>query len=1054
MATRDSRPSSGYVLDYDLIDSDQENITFQTGTTYLVTAPVNLGDGSEDGSAVIFQSGAVIKFTADASSGLFYDPFDASYPSLIDAPAVLTSKDDNSVGEIIPDSTGDPLTLTNVIYLCNIESEVQNLNFYYAGIGICDSDPAYVFNCQFYHCSQAINLWQGELDLFNDLFSDCFYPVFYSGSDLVDYSQGVYLYAQNCTADSGIQFETDGGFWSESYNYYNCLTTRFVEGFGDTVDGDFENSIQQSSTSCYTTFGNADFYLKPTSLFHGAGAAGVFIDSSISANLLTQLESMTTYSPPDGSIPDTSGTDIGYHYPTNEDSMYDGVPDWWEYKYFGETGISSTNVDVDGNTLLYDYQHNADPDVINFTVTTTNGYVNTPNQTLQLVIDDGIPDYEAVLINNTNTADAIWEPYTTTNLPVDLGSSNGAYTILVGLRGLPSNAVQTWRQTSITLNESPLILTVTNPAGDSVSKPMIQLEGYASGELAGLSFDVSNALVDATNLAGYFTDELYDTNLMHFTTSYFQCYDVMLTNGLNNITICATDILGQVTTTNLTITLNYSGDTTPPNLIVTWPQNGTQISGNSFTFHGTVDDDTAKITAQIIDAENDTNIVQGIVERDGTVTIGGLPISSGDNSLTITAADAAGNFTTTNLTVDQSSVMVTFDPLATDELNQTNVSVTGSISDTNEDVCIWVNGIQGYYLDDLGDWEADNVPANSSGTAIFDVELYIDDPIHIGSQLFTQVQPAYITLADFKQYDDMDDTYGEHEKFTVNWTFAKGGSWSLDYLTTTDSGQATGNIMPDSTNYDLPITSYGYYDYHLGGTTWYSWTGQFSPIWQSAQTVFHEDDGSYLGSVQTTLMVVPDGPKLPTITKTYDVQACALTFSDPLYDNDFWGIELAPGAMAYPYSDTPVPPGQLLLDGRSLVSIDVTNDDDSVWGTNSVSAMAGTLIPLRLTSAGNYDYTFNMEIVKDRLYWQNMVQSEIDADSSVVVENYLANNGFMANRQNIQAVYAFYQKLFTERPTEFYWAGLAKLAGAPVYAGLSDAEFAKEGSALGEALYL
>ena len=43
-------------------------------------------------------------------------------------------------------------------------------------------------------------------------------------------------------------------------------------------------------------------------------------------------------------------------------------------------------------------------------------------------------------------------------------------------------------------------------------------------------------------------------------------------------------------------------------------------------------------------------------------------------------------------------------------------------------------------------------------------------------------------------------------------------------------------------------------------------------------------------------------------------------------------------------------------------------------------------------------------------------------------------------------MYKFYEKLFTEQPTEFYWAGLAKLAGAPVYAGLSDAQYLKIGA--------
>ena len=73
------------------------------------------------------------------------------------------------------------------------------------------------------------------------------------------------------------------------------------------------------------------------------------------------------------------------------------------------------------------------------------------------------------------------------------------------------------------------------------------------------------------------------------------------------------------------------------------------------------------------------------------------------------------------------------------------------------------------------------------------------------------------------------------------------------------------------------------------------------------------------------------------------------------------------------------------------------------------------------------------------------MQAEIDTDSGVVIENYLAGNGFWANEKNLQAVYNFYGKLFDEEPDEFYWCGLAKLVGAPVYAGLSDAEYVKTG---------
>jgi hypothetical protein len=599
----------------------------------------------------------------------------------------------------------------------------------------------------------------------------------------------------------------------------------------------------------------------------------------------------------------------------------------------------------------------------------------------------------------------------------------------------------------LTLNAIVPVLTVTNPASGTVSVPMIQLQGYSSGELASLSYDVSNATGIFTNYTGYVTGEFYDTNLMQFTTNYFQCYDVVLTNGLNTVTIHAVDVFGQVATTNFNVTLDYSGDTTPPALSVLWPHNGTYISGGSFTFQGSVDDATATVTAQIVDASGDTNAVQGTVERDGRVSIGNLPVAAGANVLTVTATDAAGNSTTTNLTLTQSGVMVTMDPLSSDQANLSSVSVTGTISDTSSNVCIQVNGTNAYYLDDMGDWEADGVPVSPKGMAAFDVELYTNDPVNIGSQVFVQLQPAFVTLANFKQDSYYADPLPEHGKSTVHWNYAGGGGWSLDYNAGGHSANASSTLPPDGTNYTLPTVSYGFNDVAESGNTWNGWTGRFSPAWQSAQNAFDLPAVAYQESVQTTVMIVPSGPKLPTVTKTYNVRACALSFSDLLDDQDLYDIQLAPGEIAYTMGSSPVPPGQLLINGKALVSSGVTNSDGSVWGTNSVSAMAGTLVPLYVTgTGGNYDFTFNAEIVKDKLYWQNLVQGEIDADSSVVIENYLASNGFMANRQNIQAVFNFYGKLFTEEPDEFYWCGLAKLVGSPVYAGLSDAEYVKAGT--------
>ena len=76
-----------------------------------------------------------------------------------------------------------------------------------------------------------------------------------------------------------------------------------------------------------------------------------------------------------------------------------------------------------------------------------------------------------------------------------------------------------------------------------------------------------------------------------------------------------------------------------------------------------MDDATATVTASIVDAQGNTNTVPGLVERNGTVWVNNLPLSAGANVLTLTTTDAAGNVSTTSLTLYQCGVLVTMDPL-------------------------------------------------------------------------------------------------------------------------------------------------------------------------------------------------------------------------------------------------------------------------------------------------------------------------------------------------------------------------------------------------------
>jgi hypothetical protein len=476
------------------------------------------------------------------------------------------------------------------------------------------------------------------------------------------------------------------------------------------------------------------------------------------------------------------------------------TPLWWLYYWFGTDGLSLSDgtLDSQGNTLLYDYENGVDPNPIQFSLQFTNDYFNANPAYGTIAVSSGAPFYEAILINDTNLADAVWQPYTSTNASVTFGT-NGIYNVYVGLRGLPTNALQTWTGTQLTYDTVPPTLAVTNPTDGAVCVPTIQLQGYANETLGSLTFDVSNAAGIFTNQTGCLTGQFYDTNLIQFTTNYFQCYDVALTNGVNQITLHATDLAGNTTISNFSYTLSYDGVTNPPALTLIWPQNDALVSGSSFTIQAQVGDATAGIMATITDTNGDTNIVPALVERNGAVWVENLPLNGGTNTVTLTATNAAGLVNTTNFNVVQSGVSLSINPISDDQLNQSSVSVTGTVGDESENIT--VNGVAAYYVDDSGDWEADDVPVNPAGTASFTVEagLNLDNPL-AGETLVLE-QPSVVQV--ISQHSNYQDVYTVHNfcdgtdfisisTEILDWTMGVGGESSW-YTTNFWSGETTGS---------------------------------------------------------------------------------------------------------------------------------------------------------------------------------------------------------------------------------------------------------------------
>ncbi|HTV43496.1 MAG TPA: LamG-like jellyroll fold domain-containing protein [Candidatus Sulfotelmatobacter sp.] len=625
---------------------------------------------------------------------------------------------------------------------------------------------------------------------------------------------------------------------------------------------------------------------------------------------------------------------LTFDYPLNANNTatFDSaLPEWWEVEYFNSNHMDPDSTFGSSQDLLYDYTYGFDPDAISFTLANSSPYFNKSSITIPVLVTSGIPYYEAVLIDDTNAAwgdysDAVWLPYTSSNIPVNLNAGQGPYNVWIGLRSSAPNATQAWQGTQIFLITNPPVISVTNPISGTVTQPMIQLQGLVNETLSKLTYDISNAQGVLTNQVGQSAPLFFDTNFMDFTTNSFQCYDVPLTNGLNTITIHAVDLAGNCSTTNVSFALDYSS-ATPPNLTIPWPPDGTPISGTSFTLQGQLDDDTATVTAQVVDTNGDTNTVQGLVERNGLVWAQNLPLVPGTNILTITVTNAAGLSMTTNVILTQSPVLVTMNPLST--FNQANVSVTGTMNDPT--CTLTVNGVSAYPLDTNGDWKADNVPVSPTGTAVFNVQIFNADSVQIGLQQFSQVQPPMVVLESDSSSSSSDATltfqyilnYWESWGFypagpansfqteSVDWSYLSGGTSSAAGGGTFGwyYYQWVGGPEPTSgndTNSSSPIPA---------------GIGAYSAPWEEASyttsygNANSEGNSSYNNHVQ--LMIVPSGQAPIGQKVLYLVQAQVLgengSPNPPINASQIQGQTLAPA----------------------------TNSDGSVWGQVSITAPAG-----------------------------------------------------------------------------------------------------------------
>jgi len=636
-------------------------------------------------------------------------------------------------------------------------------------------------------------------------------------------------------------------------------------------------------------------------------------------------------------------------------SLGNETPEWWFWKYFHTIDLSDTNSDSMGNTLLSDYQGGHDPNVIFFSLQFTNYWVNTSPAFGAIDILGGGPSCMAVLVDDTNFADALWQPFSS-NVPVAL-IGDGNHSVWIGLRGFPADGAQSWEPVSLTLDTRAPVLTITNPITSVLSQSPISIKGYANEALNSLTFDISNAIGILTNQSGLLAGAFYDTNLLAFTTNNLECPDIDLAVGTNLVTLHATDWAGNAT--DLTLVLDYLSDTNPPVVSLVWPQDGDQVSGTNLALEARVDDASATVIA----VANGVT-AQGLVERSGTVWVQNLPILSGTNAITLFASNALGGVRTVSLNVVQNDVGLVIYPLGSNQWNQPFVNVSGSVNDPTD--LVSVNGsVVGVNLDDS--WEADHVSVSASGTASLMVQVYDSNFNLIASQTLNQPQPPVIGLMSYFGHIHYksksvgsgwfpDTEFGTQDS-TISWSYSSGGN-DHEHMTSTQSDDPP---VSDS-EYALSPDSNG-----VAGVT--------AP-WQNCQDEikWHDGNGDTVAgirSVATRVMIQPAGREPAGQTNLYLLWACASEVSNPTYNDGYFPVfRSLQNPPDFYYGDLPLPPEWLQIQGQTLLNSGITNDDGAVWGQTLIAAPAGKNVdvtPVATTTHANNDYTFTNKVQEVQL---------------------------------------------------------------------------------------
>ncbi len=297
------------VMDYSTVTGGTD-CTFHGNVTYLCSGGFYLYGTTR------FEGGTVIKYTNNAALNIEGTVECLTGPY---APAVLTAWCDDTIGETLPASSGNPsgYYASRAIEIGALPSELKYLRIAYAKEAVVydydTSGPHTLTHAQLVNCHKGVVPFNVPFHLRNVLMASVktnFYTTTFASSGS----------GENLTIDQATRLYTTGGSGSISLALTNSLLVAVT--YPGSYTGS-HNATTSNPSTVFQTVGAGSHYLPAGSSWRGAGTSN--IDPDLAKDLKTKttqpplvqtngwITSDTTLLPRD--IRDTgSSPDLGFHY--------------------------------------------------------------------------------------------------------------------------------------------------------------------------------------------------------------------------------------------------------------------------------------------------------------------------------------------------------------------------------------------------------------------------------------------------------------------------------------------------------------------------------------------------------------------------------------------------------------------------------------------------------------------------------------------------------------------------------------------------------------------